>query len=396
MITFIKAFLDKQIPYDGVDIELARTLRKVMITLTLPIIVRVLILHFYDAPGKSYIALSLLPMIFWTIYMIDIGRMYLGMTIIVLASNIAITLICIVGYGIHDNSVIAFPTTIMISCLILKKRELWIVSAFSIICISFVALGQYYSIYDPLSDYRGTGSDALLVGIVLFIAAQTSSSLSSKYKKAIKIEKDEIKKQEKQKDAIKRHIMETNELFKEVHHRVKNHLTFINSLIDMEAMPSDDTDRQIVKELQNRVFVVARTHDQLYKSDNYEKVRSKEYLEGLISSFLVRYNFSESQLHFQMDDAELDAEKIILISLSLHEIIGLIAKHGSSNPLLNIHFIFTKSKVNIMTIICNHEVSMPTDDDSIEVQILNHLVRKLNGTYELITGKNKSVFELTF
>ena len=110
----------------------------------------------------------------------------------------------------------------------------------------------------------------------------------------------------------------------------------------------------------------------------------------------MTHQLADAQLSLQLDDTEVDVDKIICLGISLHEIICAIGKDGRSNPLMTMHFILTKDEVNIFSIICNQELSASTYDTSTEIKVLNLMVEKMGGTLELIKGTNKSLFELTF
>ena len=134
----------------------------------------------------------------------------------------------------------------------------------------------------------------------------------------------------------------------------------------------------------------------MYKSDKYQTIRTQEYFETLISNFLITYNLSDANISFQVDDIALEVRKIISLGVSIHQIIHLIAKHGHSNPILNLHFILTRGPKNVMTIICNQELSASEVEGVEEIQLVNFMIQKTGGKLDLIKGKNKTLFEFTF
>jgi len=392
----IAALLNKSLPYDGVDAQIARTFLIVMFILIFPILAMGGILFYSNFVIKAVSVVSLIPFSFFTIYLVFIGKMRAGLMMIVSATNLIISWICIVGFGIHDIAIIIYPTTILISSLVLRTKELWFVSFFAMFCIIGVGLGDYFGLYTPEPFGIGNEIDAVMTIILLSIGLITSSALSTKIRDTIKRERDETQKQEVLAEEIQQSIEEKTALFREVHHRVKNHLAFVNSLIDLEAMSNENIDKQKLKQLQTRVIAVARVHDHLYKSDTYETVNTTEYLEALISNFLITYKLSDTTTSFQLDDIELEVRKIIPLGISLHEIIHLIAKYGHSNPILNMHFILTKGSENIMTIICNQELSSYEEEGLEEIQLVNFMIEKTGGKLDLIKGKNKTLFEFGF
>jgi len=389
-------FLNTSLPYDSVDSEIARTFMKVMLILIFPILAMAGILYFGNFPVKAMLATAMLPFSILTMYLVYVGKMRIGMVLLIVITCLVISWVCVSGYGIHDIGIIMYPTSILISSLVLRTKGLWFVSIFAMLCVVAVGLGEYFSLYTPKPYDAGNELDVVMTILLLSVGLVTSSALSSRIRRTIKREQDEIHKQEVIAEEIQQSIEEKTALFREVHHRVKNHLAFVNSLIDLEVMANENIDKQKLKQLQTRVIAVARVHDHLYKSDTYETVNTTEYLEALISNFLITYNLSQANVTFQLDDIELEVRKIIPLGISLHEVIHLIAKYGHSNPILNMHFILTKGSENIMTIICNQELSSYEEEGLEEIQLVNFMIQKTGGKLDLIKGKNKTLFEFGF
>ncbi|MEI9946644.1 MAG: histidine kinase dimerization/phosphoacceptor domain -containing protein [Chitinophagaceae bacterium] len=74
-------------------------------------------------------------------------------------------------------------------------------------------------------------------------------------------------------------------LLKEIHHRVKNNLQVISSLLDLQSMTIQDNQAsEAVKEGKNRVQSMALIHQNLYSEDNLKGIRAKEYINNLLQS----------------------------------------------------------------------------------------------------------------
>lgn len=84
-------------------------------------------------------------------------------------------------------------------------------------------------------------------------------------------------------------VSEKEVLLREVHHRVKNNLQVIISLINLQY-GGGDADRAFLRELRNRVLGMALVHESLYSGDHMERVRMADYLERLVAEVVLSYS----------------------------------------------------------------------------------------------------------
>ncbi|MCI0409262.1 MAG: response regulator, partial [Acidobacteria bacterium] len=103
-------------------------------------------------------------------------------------------------------------------------------------------------------------------------------------------------------------------LLKEVHHRVKNNLQVISSLLDLQSRQTEDAGvRGVLAESQGRVRVMALIHQLLYERKNFSRVDLGEYLESLTQVGRNAYPVDPDRIGFKFDLAEvhLDLERVI-------------------------------------------------------------------------------------
>lgn len=120
-------------------------------------------------------------------------------------------------------------------------------------------------------------------------------------------------------------------LLKEIHHRVKNNLQFISSLLNLQSQHIDDpTALDALKEGQDRVKSMALIHQNLYQEKNLTGVELKKYFEKLISNLFHSYNINDNnvQLHMDVDNLNLDVDSVIPLGLIVNELVSNSLKYA--------------------------------------------------------------------
>ncbi|WP_185154229.1 tetratricopeptide repeat protein [Fulvivirga sp. M361] len=120
-------------------------------------------------------------------------------------------------------------------------------------------------------------------------------------------------------------------LLKEIHHRVKNNLQVISSLLSLQSrFMDDDGARKAVNEGQNRVKSMALIHQKLYQHDNLSGVEALDYIQNLAGSLRAAYGIDGDRVAVDLDVDELniDVDTIIPIGLILNELISNSFKHA--------------------------------------------------------------------
>ncbi len=145
----------------------------------------------------------------------------------------------------------------------------------------------------------------------------------SKYKSnALLANKNEI---------IKGALSEKELLLKEVHHRVKNNLQTISSLLSLQSrFVADPTALSAIQEGRNRVQSMAIIHQRLYQHKDVKSISVQSYIQQLSEYLFEVYNVSEERikLHADIDPVNLDVDTVIPIGLILNELITNALKHA--------------------------------------------------------------------
>lgn len=126
-------------------------------------------------------------------------------------------------------------------------------------------------------------------------------------------------------------IREKETLLKEVHHRVKNNLQTVSSLLSLQARSiKDDKVRELIKSSQNRVISMAMVHEMLYMRDDITKVEYRSYVREL-GEYLVRSvkgGGHKIQLNIDIPDIQLGIDTAIPLGLLINETITNSLKYG--------------------------------------------------------------------
>jgi two-component sensor histidine kinase len=189
--------------------------------------------------------------------------------------------------------------------------------------------------------------------------------------------------------------VEKEALLKEIHHRVKNNLQIISSLLNLQSSQLKDPEIvDIFRESQNRVRAMALIHEKLYRSDNLASISFDEYIHDLGHSLLQVYKKENKriQLTIQADPIALDIEKAIPCGLIVNELITNSLKHGFADQKLGEPEKEDWIKIEL-TSISNNRVHLCVSDNgpgfapqvdlyrtkTLGLQLVNSLVRQLEG-----------------
>ena len=126
-------------------------------------------------------------------------------------------------------------------------------------------------------------------------------------------------------------LRERDVLLKEIHHRVKNNLQVISSLINMQVRQLEDAgSRSALEECQTRVQAIALIHEKLYQSKDYSRVPFSEYARGLSANVFDALGVSKDTIALQLEIEELSltVDKAIPCGLVLNELITNSLKHA--------------------------------------------------------------------
>ena len=208
----------------------------------------------------------------------------------------------------------------------------------------------------------------------------------------------------KTENQLKTSLKDKDMLLREIHHRVKNNLQIISSLLNLQSRYIKDVDAlDIFAESQNRVRSMAIIHEKLYNSESMSEIDFGEYISDLTESLFYNYRVNPSRISLKknMDEIYFDVDTAIPCGLIVNELITNCLKHafpGDDKGEICIELLKTDDK-HVLNVKDNG-VGFPEDIDfkntkSLGLQLVNNLVSQVDGTIEL-DGSNGSSFNIIF
>tara|TARA_R110002096_G_scaffold97694_19_gene217811 strand:- start:12250 stop:14175 length:1926 start_codon:yes stop_codon:yes gene_type:complete len=129
---------------------------------------------------------------------------------------------------------------------------------------------------------------------------------------------------------LEKNLAEKEILMKEIHHRVKNNLQIISSLLNIQSRQTmDESTSLVLKESKNRVQSMALIHQSLYQKENITSVRIEEYVNKLVQTLTNSFGI-EDRINMSVDiqDIELDVDTTIPLGLIINELVTNAVKYA--------------------------------------------------------------------
>lgn len=197
-------------------------------------------------------------------------------------------------------------------------------------------------------------------------------------------------------EVIGKALAEKEVLLREIHHRVKNNLQVVSSLLSLQSKHiSDEKALEAIEEGRNRVRSMALIHQNLYQEDNLTGIDVKEYITQLCESLFQSYNVRPNQIQLttHIEDIRLDVDTIIPIGLILNELITNALKYAFPSEKageLNIQLKTEQGKLLLQ--VHDNGIGVAPDFDwqktvSMGFQLIKSFARKLKAQVE-VQGSN--------
>lgn len=203
---------------------------------------------------------------------------------------------------------------------------------------------------------------------------------------------------------IKESLEDKKVLLREIHHRVKNNLQIISSLLNLQSdYLENEKDKNIFRDSQSRVKSMAIIHEKLYQSSNFSEIDFKGYIDSLTSYLFQSYPINPSKIKFEsdIDDITLSMDTAIPCGLIINELVSNSLKYAFPDDRDG------KIKIKLKSIddhfvleIEDNGIGFPENFDikateSLGLKLVYSLTKQIDGQLELLVNE-KTKFRIIF
>ena len=205
-------------------------------------------------------------------------------------------------------------------------------------------------------------------------------------------------------EQIKTSLQEKEVLLKEIHHRVKNNMQVITSLLSLQSKTiGDEKALAVFEDSQNRVKSMALIHETLYQSKDLSRINFAEYLQKLVAhvsrSYRIRPNAVKINLH--VNDVSLPIDTAVPCGLIINELASNALKYAfPAETKGEVNITFARADDQYSLCVSDTGVGLPPDFDpeqgkSLGMKLVRMLTTQLSGEIECRNGVG-TTFQITF
>ncbi|MCJ8153023.1 hypothetical protein MKJ01_04490 [Chryseobacterium sp. SSA4.19] len=252
---------------------------------------------------------------------------------------------------------------------------------------------------DTIMRYVFIGS--LLVLILFAALLYNRSRLKTNANRNLEIKRQQIDEQNEQ---LKKLLAEKEWLLKEIHHRVKNNLQIVISLLNTQSAYLDNEDALLaIQNSQHRMHAMSLIHQKLYQSDNLSMIDMSWYISELINYIKDCYS-SEKSIRFDLDIDKicLDVAQAVPMGLIINEAVNNTVKYAFPDKASGEVLVSFKinEENNCQLIISDNGVGLPQDfnldeTESLGMNLMRGLTDQLDGTFSL-KNQNGLIIKIAF
>ncbi|MFP4179935.1 MAG: sensor histidine kinase [Spirochaetaceae bacterium] len=215
----------------------------------------------------------------------------------------------------------------------------------------------------------------------------------------------DVTERKKAEQQLRQSLKEKEVMLTEIHHRVKNNLSVINGLLNLQASHAEDKQHEIsiLTQSQNRIFTMALVHEKLYASNSFLHVDMQDYIETMVST-LQHTLHSETAISFlyDLDEVSVDINQAIPCGLILNELVSNAIIHAFPGRDRGSIWIGLK-KIGMEALelkVEDNGIGVPPhididEPDTLGLSVVQALARQINGTPQMET-QGGSTFRVIF
>lgn len=195
---------------------------------------------------------------------------------------------------------------------------------------------------------------------------------------------------------VKRSLNEKELLLREIHHRVKNNMQIISSLLNLQrSYIHDEEAANILQESQGRVKSMALIHEKLYQTSDLARINVEEYIQSLTMNLFHSYTVNPGiKLSMDVSDLYFNIDTAVPLGLIINELVSNSLKYAFKDRdegEIRISLLETAEPGKYLLLIRDDGTGFPHELDfaeshSLGLQLVNTLVNQLDGEIEMITN----------
>ncbi len=212
----------------------------------------------------------------------------------------------------------------------------------------------------------------------------------------------DITKRKKTENEIKKSLEEKEVLLREIHHRVKNNLQIIASLLNLQESSDNNDADEVLNESMGRIKTMATIHEKLYESPSLSEINIKEFIEKLVYDTLYSYGIPKNTIktNLILEDINLNIDTAMPLGLIINELVTNTVKYAFPKLKGTITIKLNSLPEHMELTIADDGIGLPKDlnmenIDTLGLELVKNLVDQLEGNLKL-NRKNGTEFKITF
>lgn len=186
-------------------------------------------------------------------------------------------------------------------------------------------------------------------------------------------------------------LHEKEVLLQEIHHRVKNNMQIISSLLSLQAAYTESHEaKTVLRDSQNRVRTMAIIHENLYRIDDFSRLEVSDYLQSMVQSIVNSYSPETEgiELEMSLEKVYLNLETALPLGLLVNEMVSNSMEHAFPRSAGKITLNLRSYGEGYVLKVKDNGVGLPEDfdplkSDSLGLQLINNLVKQIEGSLEV-------------
>ncbi|RNC83639.1 MAG: hypothetical protein ED557_07585 [Balneola sp.] len=237
----------------------------------------------------------------------------------------------------------------------------------------------------------------LFIGILIGVVKWNGNRLEARNRELEEQVSSRTKEIEEQKQVIQKNLDEKEVLLKEIHHRVKNNLQIIYSLLNLQKDTINDQQvLDAIKVSQGRIRSMSLVHEILYKHDDLKEIELSAYLKNLVEHIEQNYQKRSESVttNYELEPCEIDTNTAIPLGLTVHEVISNAFKYAFNETKDGVLQIKSSIKNGVLQLIISDNGPgfnlTEQKEDTLGLLLIEDMVRQLKGSKEVSSSVGTS------